>query len=65
MYLFRAADSHGDIDFYLLETRDRQAAKTFLQKALSNPDNRIPRVLYMDRAGSTPQRFGISKQKEN
>ena len=49
MYLFRAVDSHGDtVDFYLSQTRDRQAAKTFLQKALSNPDNRPPRVLYAD-----------------
>jgi len=49
VYLFRAVDSHGDtVDFYLSETRDREAAKTFLQKALSNPDNRTPRVLCMD-----------------
>jgi transposase-like protein len=48
-YLFRAVDSHGDTaDFYLSETRDREAAKTFLQKALSKPDNRTPRVLCMD-----------------
>jgi hypothetical protein len=41
--LFRAVDSHGDtVDFYLSETRDREAAKTFLQKALSNPDHRTP-----------------------
>jgi IS6 family transposase len=49
MYLFRAVDSDGDtVDFYLSVKRDRLAAKTFLQKALSNPDNRSPRVLYMD-----------------
>ena len=49
MYLFRAVDSHGDtVDFYLPETRDREAAKTFLQKALSNPDHRTPRLLCMD-----------------
>jgi len=49
MYLFRAVDSHGDtVDFYLSETRDREAAKTFLQKALSNPDNRKPHLLCMD-----------------
>src|SRR5205823_14255285 len=49
LYLFRAVDSHGDtVDFYLSETRDRGAAKTFLQKALSNPDHRTPRVLCMD-----------------
>src|SRR5213594_1659228 len=42
VYLFRAVDSHGDtVDFYLSETRDREAAKTFFQKALSNPDNRV------------------------
>jgi IS6 family transposase len=49
MYLFRAVDSHGDtVDFYLPVTRDRQAVKTFLENALSNPDNRAPRVLCMD-----------------
>jgi IS6 family transposase len=48
MYLFGAVDSHGDtVDFYLSMKRDRHAAKTFLQKALSNRDNQSPRVLYM------------------
>ena len=55
VYLFRAVDSHGDtVDFYLSETRDREAAKIFLQKALSNPDNRTPRVLCMDRCRISP-----------
>ena len=46
MYLFRAVDSHGEtVDFYLSETRDREAAKVFLKKALANPDNRAARVL--------------------
>ena len=55
MYLFRAVDGHGDtVDFYLSETRDREAAKAFLQKALSNPDNRPPRLLYMDGNRSYP-----------
>jgi IS6 family transposase len=50
MYLFRAVDGHGDtVEFYLSETRDREAAKAFLEKALSNPDNRPPRVFCMDR----------------
>jgi transposase-like protein len=41
MYLFRAVDSHGQtVDFYLSETRNREAAKIFLRKALANPDNR-------------------------
>ena len=46
MYLFRAVDNRGDtVNFYLSETRDRDAAKRFLQTALANPHNR-PRVLY-------------------
>ena len=47
VYLFRAVDSHGDtVDFYLSETRDREAAKTFLQKSIANPDkpNSTPSV---------------------
>jgi IS6 family transposase len=49
MYLFRAVDSHGQtVDFYLSETRDRQAAKLFLHKALANSDNRPPRVFARD-----------------
>ena len=55
VYLFRAVDSHGDtVDFYLSETRDREAAKTFLQKALSNPDNRTPHMLCMDKCRIYP-----------
>jgi transposase-like protein len=55
VYLFRAVDSHGDtVDFYLSETRDGEAAKTFLQKALSNPNNRTPRLLCMDRCRIYP-----------
>ena len=46
MYLFRAVDSCGQtVDFYLSETRDREAAKLFLKKALENPDHRAPGVL--------------------
>ena len=45
MYLFRAVDSYGEtVDFYLFETRDREAAKIFLKKALVNPDNRPSHV---------------------
>ena len=33
MYLFRAVDAHGQtVDFYLSETRDREAAKLFLKR---------------------------------
>ena len=41
LYLFRAVDGHGQtVDFNLSETRDREAAKRLLRKALANPDNR-------------------------
>ena len=56
LYLFRAVDSHGDtVDFYLSETRGREAARTFLQKALSNPDNRTPHMLCMDKCRIYPE----------
>lgn len=49
MYLFRAVDSQGQtVDFYLSETRDREAAKLFLKKALANTDNRPPHVFARD-----------------
>jgi IS6 family transposase len=36
MYLFRAVDSQGQtVDFYLSETRDREAANIFLKKGFS------------------------------
>jgi transposase-like protein len=55
MYLFRAVDSHGQtVDFYLSETRDREAAKQFLEKALANPDNRVPHVFARDGLRSYP-----------
>jgi transposase-like protein len=49
MYLFRAVDSGGQtVDFYLSETRDCEAAKLFLKRALANPDNRPARVFARD-----------------
>ena len=55
MYLFRAVDGHGQtVDFYLSETRDRVAAKLFLQQALANPDNRPPHVFARDGLRSYP-----------
>jgi transposase-like protein len=54
-YLFRAVDSQGQtVDFYLSAKRDRQAAKLFLKKALSNPDNRPPHVFAQDGLRSYP-----------
>ena len=50
-----AVDSHGEtVDFYLSETRDREAAKIFLRKALANPDNRPPHVVCRDGLRSYP-----------
>ena len=55
MYLFRAVDSGGQtVDFYLSETRDREAAKNFLEQALATPDNRPPHVLARDGLRSYP-----------
>src|SRR5437867_4119565 len=55
MYLFRAVDSSGQtVDFYLSETRDREAAKCFLRRALAKPDNRAPYVFARDRLRSYP-----------
>jgi hypothetical protein len=55
MYLFRTVDSQGQtVDFYLSETRDRQAAKLFLKKALANADNRAPHVFARDGLRSYP-----------
>src|SRR5918997_645748 len=66
MYLFRAVDSHGQtVDFYPSETRDREAAKLFLRKALANPDNRPPYVLVRDGLRSYPPLFENSSTKDN
>jgi transposase, IS6 family len=55
MYLFRAVDGTGQtVDFYLSATRDREAAKIFLRRALANPDNRPPHVFARDRLRSYP-----------
>src|SRR5689334_7554944 len=55
MYLFRAVDSHGaTVDFYLSETRDREAAKLFLQREMENPDNPPPGVFAHDGLRSYP-----------
>lgn len=53
MYLFRAVDSGGQtVDFYLSETRDREATECFPKRALANPDNRVPHVFVRDRLRS-------------
>jgi transposase-like protein len=42
------------VDFDLSATRDREAAKLFLKKALANPDNRPPHVFARDGLRSYP-----------
>lgn len=55
LYLFRTVDSGGQtVEFYLSETRDREAAKIFLKKALANADNRPPHVFARDGLRSYP-----------
>ena len=55
MYLFRAVDSAGQtVDFYLSESRDREAAKLFQKRALANTDNEPPRVFARDGLRSYP-----------
>jgi len=64
MYLFRAVDAHGQtVDFYLSETRDRLAAKLFLQQALANPDNQPPRVFARDGLEAIQRRFGNFRRR--
>ena len=55
MYLLRAVDSSGQtVDFYLSETRDREAAKIFRKRALADPDNRPQNVFARDGLRSYP-----------
>jgi len=50
MYLYRAVDSEGNtIDFYLSESRDKQAAKRFFKKALAASHICKPRVITVDK----------------
>ncbi|WP_237072104.1 IS6 family transposase [Priestia flexa] len=50
MYLYRAVDSEGStIDFYLSESRDKQAAKRFFKKALAASHICKPRVITVDK----------------
>ena len=51
---YAAQRSGQTVDFYLSETRDREAAKCFLRRALANPDNRAPYVFARDRLRSYP-----------
>src|SRR3954469_22421969 len=50
MYLYRAVDSNGStVEFMLSPTRDGQAAKRFLRKALHAHHTVAPRVINVDK----------------
>ena len=55
MYLYRAVNSEGNtIDFYLSESRDRQAAKRFFKKALATSHICKLRVITVDKNPAYP-----------
>lgn len=55
LYLYRAVDSEGNtIDFYLSESRDKQAAKRFFKKALAFSHVSKPRVITVDKNPAIP-----------
>ncbi|RAN82399.1 IS6 family transposase [Bacillus sp. SRB_331] len=63
MYLYRAVDSEGNIiDFYLSESRDKQAAKHFFKKALAASHICKPRVITVDKNPAYP--VAIQELKE-
>ncbi len=56
MYLYRAVDSAGNtLEFRLSQTRDTQAAKRFLSKALGACHTITPRVINVDRNPAYPK----------
>ena len=62
-YLYRAVDSTGaTIDFLLSVTRDADAAKRFLQRALRSPGHPRPRVINVDRNPSYPNAISELKR---
>jgi transposase-like protein len=55
MYLYRAVDSEGNIiDFYLSESRDKQAAKRFFNKALATSHICKSRIITVDKNPAYP-----------
>ncbi len=66
MYLYRAVDSVGNtIDFYLSESRDKQAAKRFFKKALAALHNGKPRVITVDKNPAYPVAIQELKDEES
>jgi len=58
MYLYRAVDSQGNtLELLLSPTRDAQAAKRFLSKALAALHTSTPRVITGDKNAAYPKAF--------
>jgi transposase-like protein len=65
MYLYRAVDSHGEtLEFHLSATRDAQAAKRFLTKALGASHTMTPRVITVDKNAAYPKALNELKAAE-
>ncbi|MFJ8260145.1 IS6 family transposase [Peribacillus asahii] len=63
MYLYRTVNSEGNtIDFYLSESRDKEAAKCFFKKALAASHICKPRVITVDKNPAYP--VAIQELKE-
>ncbi|MGE7023725.1 IS6 family transposase [Solibacillus cecembensis] len=63
MYLYRSIDSEGNtIDFYLSESRDKQAAKRFFKKTLAFLHVSKPQVITLDKNPAYP--ISIQELKE-
>jgi transposase-like protein len=61
----RSENDNGgqSMDFYLSDTRYREAAKCFLKQALANPESRAPQVFARDKLRSYPAAIGKQKAK--
>ncbi|MBJ8055908.1 IS6 family transposase [Bacillus cereus] len=63
LHLYRAVDSEGNtIDYYLSESRDKQAVKRFFKKALAASHICKPRVITVDKNPAYP--VAIQELKE-
>ena len=64
MYLYRAVDSAGNtLEFLLSKTRDAQAAKRFLSKALGACHTTTPRVINVDKNPAYPRALDELKRE--
>jgi IS6 family transposase len=65
VYLYRAVDSAGNtVEFMLSQTRDGQAAKRFLRKALRAHHTVPPRVINVDKNPSYPKAIKKLQKKD-